>query len=307
MNNKITLLISGSGTMSGKQTTKYMPRVDRDLVEITTSNLTVDYVKSLGDPSKVPLIHFYLSQDCDSRVLQVILDLNRLGYIMMFSLNSVEPSSNSKSFLYSLGLTFQKETWNMNHPISFYTASNTLFQLSGYTSAGLTISYKPSANNFGASILKSNLKVPIIDIAYTDNSSTSVYFGIFESGTALSDGTISRAPIIFGGFLYTSDVHFENMYSILDDIYNYCDNNSNPRFIIEGFISTSKRIPLIRKVTVHRQTNGQLLNRTMSDENGYYKLGLPNDDPVFIVCHPEDSRKRGLIHTYVIPVENERD
>lgn len=305
MNSKITLLISGSGTMSGRQTTKYMPRVDRDLVEITTSNLTVDYVKSLGDPSKVPLIHFYLSQDCDSRVLQVILELNRLGYIMMFSLNSVEPSSNSKSFLYSLGLTFQKETWNINHPISFYTASNTLFQSSGYTSAGLTISYKPSGNNFGCSILKSNLKVPIVDIAYTDNSSTSVYFGIFESGTSLIDGTISRAPIIFGGFLYTSDVHFENINSILDDIYNYCDNNISPRFIVEGFISTSKRIPLIRKVTVHKQTNGQLLNSTMSDENGYYKLGLSNDDPVFIVCHPEDSNKKGLIHTYVIPVENE--
>ena len=110
---------------------------------------------------------------------------------------------------------------------------------------------------------------------------------------------------ILGGFLYTSDVHFENINSILDDIYNYCDNNISPRFIVEGFISTSKRIPLIRKVTVHKQTNGQLLNSTMSDENGYYKLGLSNDDPVFIVCHPEDSNKKGLIHTYVIPVENE--
>lgn len=288
------------------QTPKYMQRTGRELKGVNVANLTVDFVKSLGDPSVVSLIHFYLST-CDSRVIQVILELNRLGYVMMFSLNNVQPTSNSQSFIYSLGLTTQIETWNITHPTSFYTAPNDFFKIAGYTSGGITVTYKPSGNNFGCSILRSTLKQPMTEIAYTNSNADSIYFGIFEVGTMLSDGTVSRAPIIFGGFLYASENHTENIYDILDDIYIYSDSMAKFKYIVEGYVSTNNHSPLIRKVTAHRQSTGQLVGSTMSDENGSYLLGFSVNEPVFIVCHPEDSSKRGLIHTYVIPVENERD
>lgn len=288
------------------QTPKYMETVDMRLVGVSSSSFTVDFVLDLGDPSTVTLIHFYLSFATPS-IISSIKELNRKGYVTMFSLTANTPNT-SNSFLYQLGIVNSVEKWGPNFPLSFYTKDNTFFNISGYTTGGSTITYKKevSGRNFGASIEPSTLKIPITTIATVSSSDPSIYFGIVEPGTQL-DSFITLAPILFTGFLYAAEDHTENIFNILNDIYTYSNLNSRPPYYVEGFVSTNTRVPLERYISVHNQSNGALINIGTSDSLGYYKIGLPNSSSVFIVCHPENSNKRGLIHTYVTPAENERD
>lgn len=302
---KIILSVQNGVNLTA-QTPKYMARPDRTLVGVTTANFTTNYVLSLGGPSVVTLIHFYLSES-NSSVITTIKELNALGYCMMFSLNSTAPSTGL-SFMYNLGITSTVERWDANFPDSFYTLDNTFFNISGHTLGKVSVTHRvaTSSRQFGYSLPLNNLLVPITKIAQVSSSDTGVYFGIIEKGTILKDAFVLKTPIIIAGFLYAAESHIPEVINpILDDIYQYADLNANPPYHVKGFVSSTTRDPLERKITVHNQNTGSVLNTSTSDSLGNYKVNLPTNDPVFIVCHPLDSTKKGQIHTNVIPLLNE--
>ena len=302
---KIILSVQNGVNLTA-QTPSYMARPDRTLIGVTTANFTTNYVLALGGPAVVTLIHFYLSEATPA-VLTAIKELNTLGYCMMFSLNSTTPSSNV-SFMYQLGISSATERWDANFPDSFYTLNNTFFNISGHTLGKVSVTHRnvTSGRQFGYSIPLNSLLVPITKIAQVSSSDTGVYFGIVEKGTVLKDAFVLKTPIILSGFLYAAESHIPDVINpILDDIYHYVDLNANPPYYVKGFVSSTTREPLERKITVHNQNTGSVLNTSTSDSLGNYKVNLPTNDPVFIVCHPLDSTKRGQIHTNVIPLLNE--
>lgn len=303
--NKIILSVQKNLNLTA-QTPQHMSRPDRALLGISLDSFNVSYVLNLGSPQVVTLIHLYLSES-STRVLQVIRDLNSLGYCFLISLNDNTPNS-SLSFLYGLGITNSVETWNASFPVSFYTLANNFFNISKYTEAGITVTHKleVSGRNFGYSIPDNILAVPITKIAAVSSTDSRTFLGILEKGSVLKDSFITKAPIILSGFLYAAESHIvEIINPILDDIYYYADSNSNPPYYVKGIVTSTLKEPLIRKITVHDQGTGSFLNETFSDENGNYVVKLSKNNPVFIVCHPIDSTKKGQIHTNVIPLINE--
>lgn len=285
------------------QAPPYFKKSTHNIVGIASNSFSVQSIVSLGTPSEVPLIQFYLASGTPSHY-QIIKDLNALGYIIAFTLTP-NTSSTATSYCYNLGLSNSVETWHMSHPISFYTLENTVLNNTLATHYGTSVTYKPSGNNFGTSIPANIAHPSFVKIAQVSASDNSIYFGYIPAGTTLLNGFILKVPIIFNGFIYTSNTMEPIINSIIQDIYDFCDLNIKPPYVIKGKVQNTSGLPLIRDVFLYRQNNGTLIGTKKSLEDGTFSIGVLNEEPVFAVCKTNDLNKRNQIIGPLIPVLSE--
>jgi hypothetical protein len=73
---------------------------------------------------------------------------------------------------------------------------------------------------------------------------------------------------------------------------------------IEGITYNNQNIGVPRKVCVYDRTSDILLASTISDSNGFFSIQLPFENPVFVVCFPEDGEQiNARIFDRVTPVQ----
>ena len=270
------------------------------VVAVTSAQLSVNTVTSLGSPSQIPLIQFYLAAGSSTHY-QIIRELNSLGYIISIALNS-SSSNASSSYCYNLGLTTSVEYWNMSHLSSFYTYQNNLLFNTLATEAGKFIEFKPDGNNFGISLQNNSVHPDFVKVARVSAGVSDISFGYLPKGTLSINGFTLKAPILFTGFLYTSSSVLPIFDKIVQDIYDFCDLNIIPPFKIEGTVKDSNGSPLMRSIRIYKQSTGMLLGSSESKEDGTYSIGVLQEEPVYVVCTSNDSTKRNQIIGPLMPI-----
>lgn len=164
-------------------------------------------------------------------------------------------------------------------------------------SAGSTFSAYVGSE-YITSIGISNLKTYCHVILTKDSSASgrisSVYF---PKGTVTPADTL-EFDVIYLGFLSNriESSHFTKV--IVKNVLKFL---SVYPYIVSGYVYTSSKVGLVRKLFILEQKTGNLLRTVTSDISGYYSTRVRTPDPVIVICTPDSPSKNAQVKYNIIP------
>ena len=139
-------------------------------------------------------------------------------------------------------------------------------------------------------------------VILTNSSTGNHSAAYFKKGVNTLSNTVLQMDVIFLGFL-SSRVKLTTTATTI--IKNALEFLTVKKYKIGGSVTTLTKEPLQRNIFVLDQSTMELLTSSKSDENGLYTIHLRDDNPVTVICTPEDANKNALISYNITPVLRE--
>lgn len=267
--------------------------------EFLGSSFTVSTVTTIGTPKDIPLIILPVL-NCTSDRLITIKTLNTLGYVICVG-NTYNVATTDNSFCKVLGLNTEPN-YKKDFPQSLSVPSNSFFEKSGYLS-GTSFPY---VNYSYDTLLKPSMSVAYTELAYDISNTAFLPMTLFKRGVITSKGFTLSAPVFFCSLLYTLHTsHQAVLQNMFLDIMWYSEINSGSLYKVTGKVMNSDNQPLIRKLNVHTESNGLLAGSGTSEADGTYKISVVKNEPVYVVCLPDEVNKKAQVLNNITPELNE--
>lgn len=296
---KIVILYNNESGSSTLETLLKTLGYDVYLANYTSINSA--NIAQIGSPFEIPLIIFipggygYKLQGTLAR------DLCEAGYSVATTMTSNYPSVDD-SLEVELGMVkpgYSSYMFTTSNNQYIRTIENDILIETDALVAEKVVQVKDTNNpwnNYIEKIYASDCYVPL---AYCYGDYNKYCFGYIPKHTDTGK-YFTNAPVFHLGWLFQPGLGYDTG-KILTDVINYSIQSLVPPYKIQGYVGDSKNKPLSRTLRIYNQETGALQATFKSDDTGFYSYGLVRNNPIYIVCLPEDFSKNGMIHTNVIP------
>lgn len=261
----------------------------------------VQLLAAVNEDLKLDVIVFTRLDNSTTNSQNLITYLNRrkipiiVGYI---NYSSSGIGANSSNMLGMLGLSNSVSDPNGLNSCYVYS-NNPLLTTNTSLVAGNTFNaytggeYMTTTSN--SSILQS---AEIL----TNNNSTTVTSAYFKKGIITFSNTTLEMDVIFLGFLSSRATLTTVATTIVKNVLEFL---SIKKYKIGGSVTTLTKEPLQRNIFVLDQATMELITSSRSEENGLYTIHLRDNNPVTVICTPENTDKNALISYNITPVLRE--
>lgn len=294
------LIVHNNEAQSSNLIASLLTSVDIRSELIPFHGTSLNVIKSKGTPFEIPLIIFIPGNDAYKSQGELARELSINGYSVATSMSGNYPNSNN-SLNVELGMLKpgRSDTMEHNHlNVSFMTTLNTVLHNSEATLENTLVTVKDLSNPWNNYIVSDDASPYYIPLATLSYDNFKYCFGYIPKGTQ-TDTYITGAPVFHLGWVFVGLL--DKAALVLKDVFEYCLLNTKPPFILKGQVTDSSNRPLSRKIYIYNQRTGALQGFVESDISGFYSFKVLRDDPLFLVCLPDDSTKNGQVHTNIIP------